>query len=98
MRGPRLHAALAAWMTLLACGAAVDVDSVEPIEPGNWGDWGMWTDCSVTCGDGERSRFRVCDNPAPMPGGKMCEGDSAEREGCNEQECIGIGKGYIIYH
>ncbi|CAH1798227.1 unnamed protein product, partial [Owenia fusiformis] len=37
--------------------------------PGTWSAWGA---CSTTCGDGEQTRTRACDNPAPAYGGSQC--------------------------
>ncbi|XP_035231349.1 hemicentin-1-like isoform X1 [Stegodyphus dumicola] len=60
---------------------------------GNWGDWGEWTECSISCGEGVRHRYRACNNPAPQNGGKDCEGDSQQSEQCvNIRECPRDGK------
>ena len=54
---------------------------------GGWGRWSDWSVCSVTCGDGLRSRTRECDDPAPMHGGKDCSGGSFETEVCVTRRC-----------
>ena len=43
------------------------------VDGGN-GPWGNWGNCSVSCGKnkGVRSRERLCNNPAPVNGGKDC--------------------------
>lgn len=57
---------------------------------GKWSSWSNWTECSVTCGLGERRRFRKCNNPYPMFGGLFCEGTSSETIPCYVQKCPGI--------
>ncbi|XP_057307714.1 SCO-spondin-like [Hydractinia symbiolongicarpus] len=39
---------------------------------GNWSAWINNNDCSVTCGDGQETRSRTCNNPAPSHGGNLC--------------------------
>ena len=46
-----------------------------------WGEWGNYGDCSVTCGPGERTRSRVCQNRIP---------DELECEGLSEQTEVKI--------
>lgn len=57
---------------------------------GNWSAWGELSACSVTCGGGEQSRSRTCDNPPPAFGGDDCVGESEEIRPCNEISCEGI--------
>ena len=57
---------------------------------GGWGEFGDWEDCPVSCGGGQHSRIRMCDNPAPQFGGLDCTNDGSsdtETEDCNTQEC-----------
>jgi len=54
---------------------------------GVWGNWGAWATCSKSCGGGERSRGRNCDNPPPSNGGNGCQGDDREKENCAIKEC-----------
>ncbi|KAL3886367.1 hypothetical protein ACJMK2_026365 [Sinanodonta woodiana] len=55
---------------------------------GSWGHWSAWSSCSVTCGSGNMTRTRSCDNPAPSNGGKTCEGTVTESTSCsNETMC-----------
>ena len=57
---------------------------------GGWGDWGNWETCPVICGGGDQNRTRVCDNPAPLPGGDDCTADGSsdsETRRCNEKPC-----------
>ncbi|XP_057313086.1 SCO-spondin-like isoform X2 [Hydractinia symbiolongicarpus] len=39
---------------------------------GNWSTWSGYTACSLTCGNGTKSRNRTCNNPVPMYGGLLC--------------------------
>jgi len=62
---------------------------------GIWNDWSDFTQCPVSCGGGDQSRSRSCDNPAPANGGKKCvsgiSGERVEEEEesrrCNEAAC-----------
>lgn len=58
------------------------VDSVLPID-GEWSQWSLWGDCSVSCGQGKKSRFRLCNNPAPQDGGRFCVGEPFEWQPCS---------------
>ena len=51
--------------------------------------FGNWSVCSVTCGGGNMTRTRACNNPAPAMGGKDCSqfGPPVEVMKCNEQKC-----------
>ena len=60
---------------------------------GNWSDWSSWSACSVTCGDGRKTRQRQCNNPAADNGGKQCEGESEQSTTCNDKACPGTGGG-----
>ncbi|XP_046569114.1 LOW QUALITY PROTEIN: uncharacterized protein LOC124277463 [Haliotis rubra] len=54
---------------------------------GQWTGWGNWTECTTSCGPGERTRARRCDNPQPQNGGDDCEGSETEVGLCNTGEC-----------
>ncbi|KAL8591061.1 hypothetical protein ACOMHN_037294 [Nucella lapillus] len=51
-------------------------------QDGGWGSWTVWTTCSVTCGSGKRSRFRICNNPLPEHGGRHCSGHPVQWSYC----------------
>ena len=60
---------------------------------GKWSDWNDWKDCTITCGGGSQIRTRVCDNPEPAFGGKICGEDDGtlpyQPRMCNEDACPG---------
>ena len=56
---------------------------------GSWSQWSSWQPCSVTCGEGNRVRFRTCSNPAPKWNGMDCPGTNISTESCNLHECKG---------
>ena len=56
---------------------------------GGWGSWTRWSSCDATCGGGQRTRRRYCDNPAPSGGGSDCSGSNRQQENCNTAKCPG---------
>ena len=66
---------------------------------GGWGQWDGWTQCTMTCGGGNQSRTRVCDNPEPAHGGSQCTDDDSspqETQTCNDFGCPGTKYGIYI--
>jgi len=60
-------------------------------DDGNWGSWTEFSDCNASCGGGNQTRTRECNNPEPSNGGASCpnlEDDSTETRSCNTQACI----------
>ena len=57
---------------------------------GHWSDWMHWSSCSATCGIGTKTRTRICNNPAPLNGGKNCFGNVSEMQYCDEAICQGL--------
>ncbi|CAH3198909.1 unnamed protein product, partial [Porites evermanni] len=47
---------------------------------GKYSDWSEFTDCTKTCGGGQKSRRRSCTNPPPQNGGKDCAGLGPDTE------------------
>ncbi|XP_019490993.1 PREDICTED: hemicentin-1 [Hipposideros armiger] len=56
---------------------------------GSWGNWHSWGLCSASCGGGEKTRKRLCNNPEPFKSGRPCPGDSTQVSRCNIQACPG---------
>ena len=54
---------------------------------GDWSVWSSWSTCNASCSGGIRTRFRTCTNPLPQYGGKICDGDSAQKQYCNTEPC-----------
>ncbi|KAL9989079.1 hypothetical protein ACROYT_G003587 [Oculina patagonica] len=54
---------------------------------GGWSEWTEWTLCSKVCDGGEQTRFRECNNPAPLHGGKDCLGNKRDSRACNFFRC-----------
>ena len=67
------------------------VDSKPPkLLDGNWGQWSAWTTCTVSCGGGNQTRTRQCDNPSPANGGSNCPPETDQKESlqtCGTQLC-----------
>ena len=59
---------------------------------GTWGVWRAWSTCSKTCNNGMRTRYRLCDNPAPAHGGADCQGNKNETTSCFIIPCPGMNK------
>jgi hypothetical protein len=54
---------------------------------GGWGNWTSTTECSKSCNTGTLKETRLCKNPVPEFGGKMCVGESTEYISCNTENC-----------
>jgi len=54
-------------------------------EDGVWKEWQAWTECSTTCGGGERTRVREC--TGPFHGGAPCPDPATESEVCGTALC-----------
>ena len=58
-----------------------------------WAAWSLWSDCSASCGDGERSRFRLCDEAGDLKSISdknsplSCKGNMYDIEQCEQMEC-----------
>ncbi|XP_025102147.1 uncharacterized protein LOC112568849 [Pomacea canaliculata] len=54
---------------------------------GQWYNWGSWSSCSVSCGQGTRTRSRTCYGQNAC--GRPCEGNNSTEEYCNDSVCPG---------
>lgn len=69
-------------------------------EPAVWRDWGEWSACSVSCGQGQRSRTRTCHSNQDCPDGDSCKGNKEESETCEDKALSKqfLCKGYGVVH
>ncbi|KAI8502229.1 hypothetical protein Bbelb_198170 [Branchiostoma belcheri] len=72
-----------------------------PIVDGGWSEWEDYGSCSVTCGDGEVTQVRHCNNPSPAHGGADCtleDGTTGRIEhqtvSCNDGPCPIVDGGW----
>ena len=62
---------------------------ISVLVDGGWGEWSSPSACSTSCGLGELTRTRQCNNPTPQFGGEFCEGDDTETQTCQSAPCPG---------
>jgi len=73
----------------------------EPQSPdidGGYSKWSDWSQCSASCGMGQTSRERVCNNPTPKGNGKPCYpdlGPAHQTTECHLMECPCM---YLLEH
>ena len=67
------------------------------LENCQWSDFDEWSECSKSCGGGEKTSKRKIIKHA-LYGGRECEGDDIKIEYCNEQPCPGILKYQLELH
>eukprot|EP00800_Vazella_pourtalesii_P020926 TRINITY_DN758_c0_g1_i10.p1 TRINITY_DN758_c0_g1~~TRINITY_DN758_c0_g1_i10.p1 ORF type:complete len:693 (-),score=112.26 TRINITY_DN758_c0_g1_i10:1057-3135(-) len=56
---------------------------------GGWGDWTSWAQCSQTCGEGQRTRGRACNDPIKGILGPDCVGLNSDTQVCTLNRCQG---------
>ncbi|XP_065673113.1 torsin-1A-like [Hydra vulgaris] len=54
---------------------------------GGFSEWSSWGECSVTCGDGTKSKYRACTSPVPANNGESCKGETLVTKSCNLRKC-----------
>ncbi|CAH3173410.1 unnamed protein product [Porites lobata] len=56
---------------------------------GGYSSWSEFSECNSTCGNGVKTRARLCNNPEPSSGGKACTGlgPAVEYQACNSFPC-----------
>ncbi|XP_055376724.1 hemicentin-1-like [Condylostylus longicornis] len=62
---------------------------------GGWSKWSPWTDCSQSCENSFRKRYRECNSPVPEFGGKMCVGPNMEIAKCKKRQCYSFNFGIL---
>lgn len=62
--------------------ASCNTDVICSVD-GAWGTWSAYGACSTTCGGGQKTRTRTCNNPAPSGSGAACSGPSSATAPCN---------------
>ncbi|XP_015249550.1 PREDICTED: complement component C7-like, partial [Cyprinodon variegatus] len=63
-----------------ACERGAETGQQPGVIHGSWSCWSSWSSCS----EGQRSRTRSCNNPAPRGGGQHCIGEQREQKPCEE--------------
>ena len=64
------------------------IEECNPYKCPMWTQWGEWTDCSKTCGGGQKHKYRQCvDHEGSLVDEVNCPGDNNEAEPCNDQTC-----------
>lgn len=56
---------------------------------GVWSKWSSYSSCSKSCGNGIRTKRRLCNSPPPRYGGRQCSGSSTSTIGCKIRDCPG---------
>ena len=59
-----------------------------------WQEWGAWSQCSSTCGNGQRSSLRIVKQEAKN-GGEPCNEIFERHETCTNRPCQGTAR-YIF--
>ncbi|PWA29244.1 hypothetical protein CCH79_00019672 [Gambusia affinis] len=65
-----------------ACERGAATGEQPGVIHGSWSCWSSWGACS----EGQRSRTRSCNNPAPRGGGRNCIGEQSEQKPCEEPD------------
>ncbi|XP_038063563.1 A disintegrin and metalloproteinase with thrombospondin motifs 6-like isoform X2 [Patiria miniata] len=64
-----------------------NTQSCPSVVNGGWSSWQNQGSCSRTCGGGQQTQYRYCNNPVPQNGGAYCSGNSYQVADCNVQAC-----------
>ncbi|XP_071451288.1 semaphorin 5c-like [Hetaerina americana] len=57
-----------------ACSGGPSIEVGRCVRHGGWTPWSAWSPCSQSCGLAVKTRRRICGNPAPANGGRVCVG------------------------
>ena len=64
------------------------IEECNPFKCPMWTEWGEWTQCSKTCGGGQRHKYRQCvDHTGSLADEANCPGENNEVDSCNQQTC-----------
>ena len=85
----RIILKLNSTLFLFNCAAVLNHFFFQLSVDGDWSEWTEWTLCSQVCDGGEQTRYRECNNPAPLHGGKDCQGNKRDSRTCNYFKCPG---------
>ena len=66
----------------------ISVFKFEAKIDGHWGRWTSWSTCSKSCDQGQLTRTRICNDPAPKNGGADCVGTATEANVCRKKSCF----------
>jgi len=72
------------------CTFAYQLHQLYAAVRSEWSEWSQWGDCTVTCGTGQRRRFRSCLSASSMSDTSPCVGVSQQTDVCNQQQCAGL--------
>ena len=65
-------------------GESVKVEKCSSTEPcPSWSPWSEYSACSATCGEGERTKTRVCKTSDEIVDG-ACPGENSQTDVCNK--------------
>ncbi|XP_046396298.1 semaphorin-5B [Ischnura elegans] len=56
------------------CSGGPSIEVGRCVRHGGWTPWSAWSPCSQSCGLAVKTRRRICGNPAPANGGRVCVG------------------------
>ena len=59
----------------------------DPGLPPSYGPWTSWSQCSVSCSDGVRFRYRQCPHDASDPAYRHCPGEPIAFQDCHNPQC-----------
>ena len=65
----------------------MNVTTFSVLSTATWSTWNAWSNCSVTCGNGTRTRMRMCLYLNGTEALDSCDGGTNETEDCYQDEC-----------
>lgn len=71
----------------MQCNVNFDLYCLFLVSDSTWSTWTAWSACSVTCGQGQKSRSRSCGNSTLD--NQSCPGNNNETTNCQIQSCPG---------